>query len=90
MKKTLKFDFFCIKFSHFIHQTNCAEGDGWGRKKRQARSYDDVIFDDVNVGVSLSVGTDIDITPSREYIHVPLSVHILSLLSSPSPQHGVG
>jgi len=52
-----------------LFQTTCSNNeDGWGRKKRQASNYEDVIFDDVNVGISMSVGTDIDVTPTREFM----------------------
>lgn len=47
-------------------QTTCGAGDsGSGRRKR---ADEDVVFEDLNVGTSMSVGTDIDVNPTGLYI----------------------
>ncbi|XP_060602024.1 uncharacterized protein LOC132755223 [Ruditapes philippinarum] len=40
----------------------CGDETGWGRRKKR-EVKEDVAFEDLNVGTSMSVGTDIDLTP---------------------------
>ncbi|XP_045178100.2 uncharacterized protein LOC123538202 [Mercenaria mercenaria] len=62
----------------------CGGESSWGRKKREAD--EDVAFEDLNVGTSMSVGTDNDLTPTDKdadesvcIAHIPLILGLLAI-----------
>ena len=72
----------------FIHynfiQVQCGDEAGWGRKKKR-EVKEDVAFEDLNVGTSMSVGTDIDLTPTGK----PVSFRYCNFIQCTHVEEGV-
>ncbi|KAH3708856.1 hypothetical protein DPMN_068315 [Dreissena polymorpha] len=66
--------------------------EGYGRKKRDIRrstSFEEVAYDEVNVGATLSIGTDIDIKPNKPKEGESICIHNATFIAGLFAMFGV-